>query len=201
MSSPNPPSWLESLSHFAWPVSIILILLLYRGALSKFFAVVSERASEITIGSWASFKLPTLTETPLDQDVSDFRRVEGSLLTESYKTELFKQFRASRKHEYAVINLGEGEEWISSRLYIFAVMLQRMKSLECIVFVYKTAASTSTFPGHRRYRQRSLGVGDAPTVARGSIRESLWKFCPRSQFGRSVCMDYERQGRSTSGSS
>lgn len=141
-----PPGWIESLSHFAWPATIFLLLIVYRDTLSGFLAVISQRASEINIGSWASFKLPILTETPLDQEVSDFRQIEGNVVTESYKTELFKQFRSSRKDEYAVINLGEGREWISSRLYIFALMLQRMKSLKFIVFL-QTGGPTSVYVG------------------------------------------------------
>jgi hypothetical protein len=147
VDSKTPSGWIESLSHFAWPLAIVIVLLVYRTAISRFLSVISQRASEISIGSWASFKLPTLSETPLDQDVSDFKQVEGSMLTESYKTELFKQFRSSRKDEYAVINVGEGQEWISSRLFVFAVMLQRMKSLKCIVFLHKTASAESAYLG------------------------------------------------------
>jgi hypothetical protein len=147
IESKAPPGWVESLSHFAWPLAVVIILLVYREVIGGFVAVVSQRASEISIGSWASFKLPTLTETPLDQDVTDFKQVEGSMLTESYKTELFKQFRSSRKDEYAVINVGEGQEWISSRLFVFSVMLQRMKCLKCIVFLYKTPSANSAYLG------------------------------------------------------
>lgn len=142
-----PPGWVDSLSHYAWPVTILLILLVYRKALSSFLAVISKRASEISFGSWASFKLPVLTESPIDQDVAEFKLIEGTQLSESYKGELFKQFRSSEKNEYAVVNLGEGKEWISSRLFIFAVMLQRMKALKCMAFVYDTAQFKKLYLG------------------------------------------------------
>lgn len=139
ITQPKPTTdWVESLSHYAWPLAVLVILLVYRKSLAGFLSVVGQRASEINIGSWASFKLPVLTESPIDEDVAQFKQVEGTQLSESYKTELFRQFRSPGKSEYAVVNLGAGKEWISSRLFIFAVMLQRMKSLKCMVFVYDT---------------------------------------------------------------
>ena len=144
----TPSDWAESLSHYAWPITVLAILLVYREAISKFLRVIGERATEISFGSWASFKLPVLTESPIDQDVAAFKQIEGTQLSESYiKTELFKQFRSADKKEYAIINLGKGREWISSRLFIFAVMLQRMKALKCIVFVSETDQSANRFLG------------------------------------------------------
>ncbi len=142
-----PLDWVESLSHYAWPVALLVILLIYRDALINFLKVVGERTSEISIGSWASFKLPVLTESPIDADVAQFKQIEGTQLSESYKTELFRQFRSSGKNEYAVVNLGIGNEWISSRLFIFAVMLQRMKSLKCMVFVYESGQAKNLYLG------------------------------------------------------
>jgi hypothetical protein len=126
---------------------VALLLLLYRKSLIDFLTVVGQRATEINIGSWASLKLPVLSETPLDQDVVDFQKLDGAALSGSQKSELFRQFRSAGKNEYTVINLGEGAEWISSRLFIFAIMLQRMKSLKHVVFLFQNNAAEIVYLG------------------------------------------------------
>jgi len=50
-------------------------------------------------------------------------------------TELFKQFEDNKVADYVVIDLGTGQNWLTSRLYIFAIMLERMRGLRCFVFL------------------------------------------------------------------
>jgi hypothetical protein len=180
----SPPGWLDSLSRFAWPVAMLVVVLIYRRALSSFLSVISQRASEISIGTWASFKLPTLSETPLDQDVIDFKNVQGGMLTESYKAELFKQFRSPRKDEFAVINLGAGSEWISSRLFIFSVMLQRMKSLKCIVFLQKTDTSEKTYIGAASIDSVRWGLASIQPWLEAAYARAYAQFAPDPQTVR-----------------
>jgi hypothetical protein len=48
---------------------------------------------------------------------------------------LFEQAQDNSPADYATINIGEGKEWITSRLYIGCVLLERMRGLKCLVFV------------------------------------------------------------------
>jgi hypothetical protein len=49
--------------------------------------------------------------------------------------------------EYAVIDLGNGNQWISSRLFIFAVLLKRMTGLRQFVFIGTQNGVTGRFLG------------------------------------------------------
>ena len=142
----EPASLIGSLSAFPWPLVTLVILYLYRESLGKFLVTISARATEIGIGSWATIKLPEVkeaTNTPIDV----IREIETDNWQES-STLWFKELSASTApSEYALIDLGDGKQWISSRLFIFAVILQRMKALKCIVFARTLPSGGRRFIG------------------------------------------------------
>jgi hypothetical protein len=66
----------------------------------------------------------------------------------------YEQISEPSRLDYAVVDLGEGREWLTSRLFILSVILARMRSLRAFVFV-ETA-------GH--VRRRLVGVSECETV-------------------------------------
>lgn len=66
----------------------------------------------------------------------------------------YDQIRDPSPLDYAVVDLGTGSEWLTSRLFILSVILSRMRGLRTFVFV-ETA-------GH--IRRRLVGVCDSDTV-------------------------------------
>ena len=117
----------------------------YRVPIGKFLETISSRATEIGIG-WASIKLPEVKEAS-PAPVNVIRKLKSDLWQES-SSQWFPEFSSSTaSSEYALLNLGDGQEWISSRLFIFAVMLQRMKSLKCVVFTSALASGDRRFLG------------------------------------------------------
>ena len=131
-SSKETPSLLSTLSAYAWPLVTIVSLLIFRKPINRFLKTVSSRASEIGIG-WASVKLPEAKQ-PSSLQIEAIRELQSDRWGES-SIGWFQEFSSSSANsEYAQLNLGNGDEWITSRLFIFAVMLQRMKSLKCVVF-------------------------------------------------------------------
>ena len=142
----EPASILSALASFAWPLITLLILYLYRNPLSTFLIKIGERATEIGIGSWASIKLPEVKEAP-PNPISVLRELTTDRWEES-SGQWFHEFASSTAtSEYALLDLGDGQQWISSRLFIFAVMLQRMKALKCIVFAVSQPDGTRRFIG------------------------------------------------------
>lgn len=142
----EPVSLISSLASFAWPLVTLIILYLYRIPLGQFFTKISDRATEIGIGSWASIKLPEVREAPTNP-ISVIRELDTDRWQES-SSQWFHEFSSSSAYsEYALLDLGNGQQWITSRLYIFAVMLQRMKGLKCIVFAVSQPDGTRRFVG------------------------------------------------------
>lgn len=57
------------------------------------------------------------------------------MLNTSTPPDLFRVFGGRASVDYAIIGLGTGQEWLTSRLYIFDLTLERMPGLRCIVFL------------------------------------------------------------------
>jgi hypothetical protein len=60
---------------------------------------------------------------------------------------LLQQIRDDRASDYAVFDLDSGHSWLTSRLFIFAVLLQRMRNLRCLVFVETMGNTRRKFLG------------------------------------------------------
>jgi hypothetical protein len=144
-SSKETPSLLSTLSAYAWPLVTILGLLIFRKPIKKFLKTVSSRATEIGIG-WASVKLPEAKQSSSLQ-IDAIRELQSDQWGES-SFGWFQEFSSSSANsEYAQLDLGNGDQWITSRLFIFAVMLQRMKSLKCVVFTRVLHSGGARFLG------------------------------------------------------
>jgi hypothetical protein len=152
ITQPKAPSSAEDASVslvtcLAWPVFIFAGLLLFREPLGTFFKTVGNRATEFTIGG-LGIKLSPMREAELGEDELKIRAADTfEIINDSAKRSLFKLFGESARNEFVAINLGRGDSWLSSRLYIFAMMLQRMNGLRCVVFLAPGADTESRFVG------------------------------------------------------
>jgi hypothetical protein len=100
---------------------------------------------EFSFGGMFAIKLPLMKEAALGDDVLSFKASDPVVITnDSTKSTLLRMLRAPGLHEYVVINLGSGKEWVTSRPFIFTIMLQHMKGIRCVVF---TEGSVPKFLG------------------------------------------------------
>ena len=72
----------------------------------------------------------------------------------SDRSELPKLLSGDGDYDYAVFDLGDGWRWLTSRLFIFATMLERMRGLRCCVF----------FESSGRVSKRFLGTAEPAAV-------------------------------------
>ena len=61
----------------------------------------------------------------------------------TFMTQLMDVQRA----DYAEINLGTGQEWLTSRLFIIAILYERMKNINCFVFVETVEGTRKRYVG------------------------------------------------------
>jgi len=131
----TPPSWVTFAGEIAWPTVAVLGLIALYKPISRFLDAIGQRATKISIGT-LGIELPTMNQAQLGEDVLTFRTEDPVMIvSSSAKRSLFEMFGQPGKFEFVAINLGRGQSWLSSRLFIFAMMLQKMKSLRCIVFL------------------------------------------------------------------
>ena len=130
-------SWdfVDAADKLAWPITVLILALAFYKPVRRLLEQLGLKGGEISIGS-LSVKFPELKEAALDADVTAFQAGDAvSLVSNSAKTTLLNMLREPGRKDYIVISLGEGAGWLSSRLFIFALMLQRMKGLRSIVFL------------------------------------------------------------------
>lgn len=137
-TGPRQDGWsvvADLVGKFAWPFTVVGILLYFKSPIARVIEQIGTRGGEISFGG-LGIKLPVMERAAVEDDVLLFKTTDPMQITnDSAKRTLLRMLREPGLREYAVINLGEGNEWISSRLFIFAIMLQRMKGIQCIVFL------------------------------------------------------------------
>jgi hypothetical protein len=77
------------------------------------------------------------TETVREQAISDTTRI----------ADLLKLMNPNVIYDYAIIDIGEGQSWLSTRLFLLAVLLSRMQRLRALVFVEKRDEIFGRFVG------------------------------------------------------
>ena len=156
-ANPAPPSeivpWPAHLAgEVAWPIAALVIALIFWGPLSEL--VRSGRITKFSIFN-VGIELTPATSAPETQLLNEVRDASVTYIGDSSKA-LLAQVQSDKPADYAVIDLGTGEEWLTSRLYVATIMLSRMNGAQVLVFV-ETAGTT-----RRRF------------VAVASIRHLRW---------------------------
>ena len=147
---PASTSTVEFVRALAWPVLTILAVLVFRKPLIQLGRAIGERATKLSVFNVGIELLPAATPSAGTTLENIQREPSPAQLHDSTRM-LFQQVQDNTPADYAVVDLGDGGEWLTTRLFIGAVMVRRMRGLESFVFV-ETAANVD---------RRFLAVADA----------------------------------------
>lgn len=157
-----------ALSAVIWPIIVLVIFLAYR---SKLPALVGGLASRVSKLEFAGVSLELAVAKPFVPEWSgsstalDLRHKATAIqVNDSTARIFFSQLAAEDTGDYAEINLGAGGEWLTSRLFIMAIIFARMKGIECFVFV-ETAGSV---------RKRFVGWADPAKIRCALAKRYPW---------------------------
>src|SRR5881396_1353148 len=113
------PSAVELAKALSWPLFAVLIAVLFRQPLTRFFDALGARATKLSV-----FKVElelvsgaAPTRIPLLEDIQ--RAPSSAQISDSSRT-MLEQMQLTTPADFAVINIGGGDEWLTSRLYIAA---------------------------------------------------------------------------------
>jgi hypothetical protein len=148
-----------------WPAVAAGAIVVFRKPVAEAFRILVERLSKISVGG-VSVELSLLSELRPRSLDSELRELNAAPPTPSAPTALLNEIQFGGSHEYIVIDLGTetAPRWLSSRLYLFAVMLSRISRLKCFAFV-ETAGSI---------RNRFVGLASPDAVRWGLARRYPW---------------------------
>jgi hypothetical protein len=129
----------------AWPVAVVVSVLLLREPLAR----VLGRTTKITafqvsleLAAVPEFQTPKGTGGPFA-----LRQPAAGREFPSGAPALFNEIANPSTAEYVVIDLGDGDHWLTSRVFIFSVLLERMRGLQCVVFLETAPRGRRQFLG------------------------------------------------------
>jgi len=147
-----------------WPAVTSLALLVLRKPLGRLLEGIGQRATKISAFK-IDLELAAIQHTrAVVLDSSALKTVNTMTVNDSYVKTLFEEIiKAGPDSDYAVVDLGSGGEWLTSRLFIFAEMLDRMRGVRRFVFL-----ETAGVP------RRFLGVAELDRVRWALARKQPW---------------------------
>lgn len=145
------------LSAVLWPLAAVVIALALRKFIPEVVQTFSRRVTRIGIGG---FSLELAEAKVIGSEWTgearwDLRRQAAwTDITDSTQRTFAAQLQSDTPADYAVIDLGTGGEWLTSRLYIMAILFTRINGLRAFVFL-------ETTPG---VRKRLIGWAEPQAV-------------------------------------
>ena len=138
----------EVVKAVAWPVVVFALLVLFRHPLSKMLNDLGNRASRINI--W-KISVDLAVATPLPQPMSlrlsEIRDPVCALIDSDARRDLEALLGARPKADYAIVDLGTGDSWMTCRLFIFAFLVDNSLDVRCLVFVRTQDGIGNLFSG------------------------------------------------------
>lgn len=155
----------EAAEALAWPLVGTAALILLRKPLVELVGQVAKRARSLSVFD-VSIELATLPELqpPWSAGNVDVRRLSPSLIFDSASQTLFQEILKPARADYAIVDLASGDAWLTSRLYIFAMILGEITGLRAFVFLETASGS----------RKRFLGVATPGDVRRALGARYPW---------------------------
>jgi hypothetical protein len=130
----------------AWPAVAAVGLLALRHPLSAFLAGLSQRVSKLSAFN-VEIELQTVTATQMVSPVLDELKRGAPLQVADSARQIFAQLQETSRADYVLIDLGDGEEWLTSRLFLVAALFEQMRGVRCVVFTKGTGNAEGKFVG------------------------------------------------------
>ena len=136
------------LEALAWPATALLIVFLLRDALRSFFLQIALRAKKLGAFNVEIELSDPPTLRPFEgPSVEELREPTTTLIMSDSAGDIFRGIESTGKADYVIIDLGTGKKWLTSRVYITAEILRRMKRLKAVVFISRYKANAGKFLG------------------------------------------------------
>jgi hypothetical protein len=135
---------IELLNVIAWPAVALVIGAMFRKPFSAFVVALGGRITKLSLFKVELELVPagTAAATPFLESIKT--AISGADINDSSQT-MLEQVEMRTPADFAMIQLGDGDEWLTSRLYIAALMLERMRNVRALVFVERREHTAHRF--------------------------------------------------------
>lgn len=154
---------IELIKSIAWPLVVIIGLIMLRKPLTAFLSSLGGRITKLSVFE-VSIEIATLPVPPSPWSDPQSSAMTGGDVYSTAFMMLFERIKETNPWEYLIVDIKDGRFWLLSRVFIFTVFLQAMRGLKCVVFV----ESTDSF-----YR-KLIGVASPDAVRSALVHEFPW---------------------------
>jgi hypothetical protein len=174
--------WAEFLKSMAWPGLAALVLLMFRKQIAELLTQAARALRGQPVQE-ASVQLDTLPELSSSWSVGsmDVRLLTPPQVFNDNSRPFFQDLLNTGPGDYVVMDLGKGQEWLTSRLFLFSLILGMVRNLRTLVFVESSSG----------VRRRFLATAPPEDVRRClALRypwlEEAWLRASAAQYAREV---------------
>lgn len=134
-----------------WAVVVLVLLLAYRKNLGDFFTGIASRVSKLEFAGFSvevsqvKEFIPQWSDTASAIDLR--KKAESVEINDSTARSFLSQLKNPGRGEYCVVDLANGDGWLTSRLFIMSIIFARMKGVKAFVFVDSGTAGRMQFVG------------------------------------------------------
>lgn len=124
----------ELVKAVAWPAATLILAALFFKPVSAFLGGIANRITKLSVFKVEFEVSPgaTAKSVPLFDVIRD--ATTAAQISDSTQG-LMAQLGSATPADFATVYLGQGGEWITSRLFIAATMIKRMRGVRAIVFL------------------------------------------------------------------
>jgi hypothetical protein len=157
MNSSAGDNWVYLAHYLAWPAVVLIAVVLFRDSIGQLLEKLPYRPIKFSKFK-VQFELGKLSQSRLEG--KQLTALAAQFANESYPAQISDSIRVAAKTSYLVVDLGSGDEkrGLTSRLFVFAAILERIRTLRCLVFV-SGAAPKSKFIGAATPRNVRWSIG------------------------------------------
>jgi hypothetical protein len=135
---PGPVDWKivqEIIGIVIWPMVVLLSLVLFQEPLGAFLRALGARASKIGVLN-VSIELASLPEARAwSGPILDDLKSQYPIAATDSAAGLFAALADTTRADYVTVNLEDGRAWLTSRLFILATLIPRVRPIKRIVFL------------------------------------------------------------------
>lgn len=131
--------WVSLVGQALWPSVVLVLGLVLRKPIAGFLGSLSGRITKVSV---MSVSVELAEARPADPpwrgvDGDDVRGlVVAQQVNDSYFQTLREALGSPGSADYMIVDLrSDGDEWLTTRLYLFAYILSRLKQVRAVVFV------------------------------------------------------------------
>ncbi len=147
----------------AWPLVTVFLLGVYRRPIAGFANSVISRMSAFSWRGTTIHLIPATEASGVEMAQFQDAMVTEDLIVSDSGSALFSLIHSAVHADYAQIDLGAGDKWLTTRLYEFSRILETLLGIRRIIFVEKHGA-----------KRRFLGIAESESIWRSLGTQFPW---------------------------